>query len=216
MKYVLLTVAYIFYLGCNNVKAPDQTQINKSPIEKQYQEFRDDLKPEVFFSHFPDRMSNSFFSHINKQDMDISHNYELYMFNCREGIISQLTQNLEKTALKVYEATDVNLNVIKRDFDNYRVAKKRIVNGEIFLPFFEKNDVMSKDISTIFFSSETSCGLNSQFKIYIIECMSNYNPNLNKDLSIFKQLPRTQNKAFSRGICINEKDKCIIYWTIFI
>lgn len=218
MKYVLFIWICLFTLGCKKVKQLDNEQyeysfMNSKYIDNKYQEGIKNLSPKILFTHFPESLYNYFNLQVSTNETKTSYNYILFVYDCKKEVLTELMQRLEKTALERHRVTDSSLNVIKENINSYRIARERIINGQTFIPFFEpEQDVFNENL----ISTQTSCGLNLNFDIYIIDCKSNYKQESSDIKYIFDQLPRTHNEAFSRGICINEKDKCVIYWTIFI
>lgn len=211
VRNVICIISVFLFWGCNNVKNE-----NWIPYANfQYRKVKEELTPKKFFSHFPSYINSPFFFRMNTDDMSISYNYKLYNFSCKTDFLEQLMKKNSKKAIKRFLSTDSTMLVLKEGL-SYQSIRDRIVQGDMLIPFFQKEDVIDEDVDLPdLFSMQTTCGLSPNFEIFIIDGGANYNPNITEKTNLFQQLPRSHNEAYSQGVCINLKSGYVIYWTLF-
>lgn len=217
MKYIILIIVSIFIIGCNsNTKGLAPPKGERVPINSQfYKEGRDKLIPEECFSHFPVSVSSPYLLQESTDDMASAYSYMLYTYGCNTDTLEYLRQHLKTIVIRSYSSTDSTMLILKKNY-NYQAIKERIIRGEALIPYFEEEDISNENIKLPdFFSSETISGLSPGFEIFVIESESIYHAKETKREDVFKQLPRTKNEVYSRGICLNMKYKYAIFWTIF-
>lgn len=123
--------------------------------------------------------------------------------------------NLENYLMK-YNAEDSNLITIKRESILWWDRSKKVYYDSLFIknrlyypiPFFEKNNDLPFDN---IFSDATISGLSKNFDIYVIDSKSG---NYWKGLEPLDYMPNGWKNGYSKGICVNKKERVVIYWLI--
>lgn len=123
--------------------------------------------------------------------------------------------NLENYLMK-YNAADSNLITIKRESILWWDRSKKVYYDSLFIknrlyypiPFFEKNNDLPFDN---IFSDATISGLSKNFDIYVIDSKSG---NYWKGLEPLDYMPKGWKNGYSKGICVNKKERVVIYWLI--
>lgn len=123
--------------------------------------------------------------------------------------------NLENYLMK-YNAEDSNLITIKRESILWWDRSKKVYYDSLFIknrlyypiPFFEKNNDLPFDN---IFSDATISGLSKNFDIYVIDSKSG---NYWKGLEPLDYMPKGWKNGYSKGICVNKKERVVIYWLI--
>lgn len=123
--------------------------------------------------------------------------------------------NLENYLMK-YNAEDSNLITIKRESILWWDRSKKVYYDSLFIknrlyypiPFFEKNNDLPFDN---IFSDATISGLSKNFDIYVIDSKSG---NYWKGLKPLDYMPNGWKNGYSKGICVNKKERVVIYWLI--
>lgn len=123
--------------------------------------------------------------------------------------------NLENYLMK-YNAEDSNLITIKRESILWWDRSKKVYYDSLFIknrlyypiPFFEKNNDLPFDN---IFSDATINGLSKNFDIYVIDSKSG---NYWKGLEPLDYMPNGWKNGYSKGICVNKKERVVIYWLI--
>lgn len=188
---------------------------NKNQID-----YQKDIKlfPPSLVDFFPNNLSipYSITKNVDTTNKCISYVY----FSYKNDNLQNLKQEILKKYKNKYKANDSLLITIKRNslFENekkktYYKSIKR--NANIYYPivFFEYNeDVNYIGIdSKSLYSPINESGLSDDFTIYLLDS----NPGIYwKGLNGLDYMPDGWKNGYSKGICINEKTKTVIYWVV--
>lgn len=196
-KIMILIFIVLYYSSCTGEQ-------NNNSLD-----YQNDLRhfPPSFVDFFPDTLGKN---SLTIKGIDTTSQCIYFMsFDFNKKI------NIENYLMK-YNAADSNLITIKRESILWWDRSKKVFYDSLFIkdrlyypiPFFEKNnDIPFNDI----FSETTISGLSKNFDIYVIDSKSG---NYWEGLKPLDYMPNGWKNGYSKGICINEKERTVIYWVI--
>lgn len=173
--------------------------------------------------NFPDSSVNHFPRKIQSDCITWKHGFEaeerriyfmLFEHRTSDTLATQ-QEYLNKECIGIYSASDTNLFIVK----SYRMVNHGNVKREFHkvadidnmyyypIPYFNIKDEGLLDLSY----SKNTCGLSSDFTIYVLEVKSG---NYIKELKPLDYMPKGWGNGYSKGYAISLEKKITIYWVI--
>jgi len=208
IKSVLCLCLYLCLISCSKCE-------NKA-TSKYQKELK--LFPSYMIDFFPDTLSDIY---STVENIDTTSQCIYYMnYNFKSKNIVELQDYLAKKSMQSYVSSDTSLVTIKTESVIYWDDSKKIYYKRIFknntnyypIPFFEKEEFGGIGINNEnIYSNVNTSGLSNDFVIYILDSK----PGLYwKGLKSNKYMPNGWKNGYTKGVCINEREKIIIYWVI--
>ena len=192
LSIVLLIIGFIYLM----------IKLGKQSAMYEYQK---DLitVPDFLKNHYPINSDLYSFANLNISYPFIDENREavVYRLTCskvsEENINKELAK-IEMNKIASYKSSDSHLLLINK-------MDTILDNDSVYypIPYFNLNDKK--------YPSNNKSGLDDNFNIYILECQISENFKNNRKELLPKDWPRN---GYSKGVCINEKERIIIYWFV--
>ena len=205
---ILCLCLYLCFISCSKYE-------NKATIK-----YQKELKifPSYMVDFFPDTLSGIY---STVENIDTTSQCIYYMnYNFESKNTFKLQKYLAKRSIQNYVSSDTSLVTIKTESVIYWDDSKKINYKKIFknntnyypIPFFEKEEFGGIGInSENIYSNVNTSGLSNDFVIYILDSKAGL---YWKGLKSNKYMPNRWKNGYSKGVCINEREKIIIYWVI--
>lgn len=220
IHHLAIIILAIILCNCSNHTKAKRTIDMPRFYNYQYQRLKSELKPEFFFTHYPNTLPVIFSHRSITDDMARCYSYCLLAYYDNDESFTEIKKDIKKSSIKNFQSTDTTMLILKHIYPHKKIIE-RLKLEEILIPYFDFNIILTidklseKTIPPKLFSAITPSGLSPNFEIFILKSESVYSSTNTDRIDHFEQLPRTHNEAYTQGVCLNEKDKCAIYWTIF-
>jgi len=197
---IIFLFSFILFLGC-------QLQENKSIKTSGYAPLKQ--IPEYLWSHFPEYLTKGFtltYAINAKDDNIVLYNLYIPLSDSINNTIGNLQYIVEYLSNDKYLIAINSWEARIRD----KHYKEIQIENKIYYPVPYFWGSPNKQYLNLF-NPNTKSGLSSDFVIYVIDSKSGvYWDGLKpKDY-----MPDGWENGYSKGVCINEKEKVIIYWFV--
>ena len=208
-------IVLVVFLGCFTCSCTtaQSDKVNNEDYKNQKSGFAD-----VYVSHFPDSLIT--YEHIFVSNKNTDKNnvcFLLYQYGLDMKILIHEKENLDKSAIAVYNSTDTCLLRINQ-FETLETLDKRIIVTDIDTNILIKQSKCEKlPIPTFIDFKKTHFAppikSDKDFKIYVLEAKSGiYDEKLQEKPD--NQMPADWKNGYSRGVAISMKDKAMIHWFV--